>query len=321
MSVKCINVAFAGTSQEKLHSVARNICKKGTESDISIYDRKEADIALSISVPRTYPERIQPLLQCISMSDYVVLFLDTLDATAGEEIIAATCFERQGVVVSDQETGSKALRMISAISRGWRLIESGHETERALREHLLSLDFSRHSDGDFWRVDVDHSFEVRGVGTVCLGTVRYGTVHVHDNALIMPSGKEGMVRSIQIFDEDFREAPAGSRVGLAIKGATPEDMQRGAIVTNNMHYETSEIMRMHFARQPYFREDIVPGKIMHLCLGLQCRQCRILSADSMLDMEMEGKLAFESENAVLFSARPPGALRIAGHGRVEAMLR
>ena len=49
-------------------TIANELGKKGTSSDITIYDRKTNDKIISYCFPNTYPEKLQPLLQSIAMS-------------------------------------------------------------------------------------------------------------------------------------------------------------------------------------------------------------------------------------------------------------
>ena len=54
-------------------SIANDLGKKGTSTDITIYDRKTNDKIISYCFPNTYPDKLQSLLQSISMSDYAIL--------------------------------------------------------------------------------------------------------------------------------------------------------------------------------------------------------------------------------------------------------
>ena len=194
------------------------------------------------------------------------------------------------------------------------------EYERKLREYILGLDIKREPDSEFWRVDVDHSFEVKGVGTVALGIVRRGTVRVHDKIFGQPGAVEGAVRSIQIFDVDHQEAEAGSRVGLALKGINSSQVPRGTVLTNNMRFQSAKSASISFRRESFYRDALEGGKIIHLNAGLQCAQSRIIDAGERLDVEFDQEVAFEEEKAVVFNARPPGQLRIAGHGTMSKLL-
>jgi selenocysteine-specific translation elongation factor len=317
--MKFANVSFIGSSVELMSSVASGIARKGTESDLLIYDKREGDLAVSIVIPQTYPEKIQPLLQSLYMSDASVIFADTVDARLGEEIVALGNFGLSGLIVADEQTGERVRLLMGSRVQGWSVV-SGGDAGKRIWEFLLNLETQRKADAEHWRIDVDHSFEVKGVGTVALGLVKYGTVRIHDKLIAMPGGREGSVRSIQIFDVDHKEAAAGSRVGIAIKGLSPSQLPRGTVLTDNMRFESARSLSISFAREPYYREELAPGKIIHVNTGLQCNQARIIEAGERLEVETDQELAFENENAVIFNAKPPGSLRIAGRGTVSKLI-
>ncbi len=320
VKLKSVNASFIGSSFERMNAVASKIAKKGTESDIAIHDKREGDLALSISIPKTYPERIQPMLQSISMSDTVVFFPEAADSIVGEEIVAITNYSKPGIIVADEDLGGKLLQMLGKRSTGWKLVPSSENVERDVWEYLSGFVPVRDADREHWRVDVDHAFDVKGVGTVCLGIVRYGTATVHDKIVAMPSGLEGLVRSIQILDVDQKEAPAGSRVGFALKGLTPEELPRGTVLTNDMRYGSAKTISVEMKKESFFKDPFEPGKIIHLNIGLQCKQSRIIGIGETVDVEAEEPVALESEDALLFSARPPGQLRIAGCGHASRLI-
>ena len=56
--VKSINFVVLGKQD-----IAADFGKKGTVTDISLYDRKESDIIKTWVTPNGFPEKIQPLLQ------------------------------------------------------------------------------------------------------------------------------------------------------------------------------------------------------------------------------------------------------------------
>ncbi len=318
--MKSVNVSFIGSSFDTMDAIASRLAKKGTESDIALHDKREGDVAVSIAIPRTYPERIQPLLQSLSMADTVVFFPEAADSIVGEEIVAIGSYSRPGIVVADEDLGNKLLRLISQRTPGWKFVARGDNTERELWENLTSYNASRDPDRENWRVDVDHAFDVKGVGTVCLGIVRYGTARVHDKVVAMPTGREGLVRTIQIFDVDQKEAPAGSRVGFALKGLTPDDLPRGTVITNNMRYGTAKNISISLKRENFFKDPFEAGRVIHLNVGLQCKQARVIAVGETVDIEAEEAVALEGDNAVLFSAKPPGQLRIAGHGAAASLI-
>ncbi|MEM3852239.1 MAG: EF-Tu/IF-2/RF-3 family GTPase [Methanomassiliicoccales archaeon] len=316
-----MNLALVGGPQGRLIEIAGAIGKKGTESDLIIFDRKTDEKCLSIVIPKSYPERMQPLLQSLNMADAVIFVPETVDSIAGEIIVATGCVGRGGTLLSDADTAARLLPLLRASGNEWAHMETGDDTTRELREKLWNMKIQRRENEEHWRVDVDHSFEVRGVGTVVLGVVKYGRVKVHDRLLNVQAGKEGMIRSIQIFDEDVPEASAGSRVGLALKGLTVEQLPRGTVLTNDMHFEASNEITIEFKKEKYFKDALQPGKAIHLSAGLQCKEAKIISSDGNMELETAEPVAFGDEMGVLFQARPPSGLRIAGSGRMGKLLK
>ena len=47
-------------------TIANDFGKKGTTTDLTLYDKKESDIIRTWIVPNGFPEKIQPLLQAIN---------------------------------------------------------------------------------------------------------------------------------------------------------------------------------------------------------------------------------------------------------------
>ena len=127
--MNCVNLSFIGSSLERVDEIASRIAKKGTESVIALHDKREGDIALSIAVPRTYPEKMQPLLQSIYMSDAVVFFPEAADSITGEEIVAISSHSRPGLIVADEDLGGKLLQLIGRRVTGWKLVVCGDNAE------------------------------------------------------------------------------------------------------------------------------------------------------------------------------------------------
>ncbi|WP_226010422.1 GTPBP1 family GTP-binding protein [Halomicrobium salinisoli] len=85
-------------------------------------------------------------------------------------------------------------------------------------------------DGEF-RMYVDRSYNVQGVGAVASGTIKSGTVEAGDELLLGPmqdgSFREVEVRSIEMHYHRVDEARAGRIVGIALKGVDEADVERG----------------------------------------------------------------------------------------------
>ena len=79
-------------------------------------------------------------------------------------------------------------------------------------------------------VQIDHAFNVKGVGTVVLGLIKQGTVKTYDQLKICPGGRDVLVKSIQMHDDPVNESKSPARVGLAVKGVDADDISRGDVI-------------------------------------------------------------------------------------------
>jgi elongation factor 1-alpha len=88
-------------------------------------------------------------------------------------------------------------------------------------------------DGDF-RMYIDRSYSVTGVGAVASGTVNAGSVEAGDELLVGPMAdgafREVEVRSIEMHYHRVDRATAGRIVGIALKGVREADLERGMVL-------------------------------------------------------------------------------------------
>ncbi|WP_277541967.1 GTPBP1 family GTP-binding protein [Haloarcula laminariae] len=87
--------------------------------------------------------------------------------------------------------------------------------------------------GEF-RMYIDRTYNVQGVGAVASGTVKSGEVEAGDELLLGPmqdgSFREVEVRSIEMHYHRVDEAKAGRIVGIALKGVREADIERGMVL-------------------------------------------------------------------------------------------
>ena len=81
-------------------TIANDFGKKGTVTDLTVYDRKESDIIRTWVVPNGFPEKIQPLLQAINISEYVIFYVASLDRYTGEQILALDMLKKKDGILS-----------------------------------------------------------------------------------------------------------------------------------------------------------------------------------------------------------------------------
>lgn len=223
-----------------LEDFIKSIVKKHTESDITIYGRKDEKGNITLFSPLRYPDKISSLTDSMTLSDYCLINGKKFDGFLGENIICADLMNKKnGLFVIDAFTDTERLNYIIKGSnlRNYKMYDGN------AMDMLENLDRNVSNINDEGRVKViiDHFFKVKSVGTVILGFVLSGTLKKHQNLYLNPAGVQVQVRSIQMNDIDFEEAPAGSRVGIALKNADIESIDRGATLTEEMEIPLKEI--------------------------------------------------------------------------------
>ena len=68
------------------------------------------------------------------------------------------------------------------------------------------------------RLPVDRVFTIAGAGTVVTGTMWSGTVRRDDQVEVLPSGRSGRVRGVQVHSQSVTEASTGMRVAINVAG-------------------------------------------------------------------------------------------------------
>ncbi len=117
-------------------------------------------------------------------------------------------------------------------TRDWPVIPVSSVTGDGLEDlEAALLDAARATvarrDDDLFRLPVDRSFSVRGVGTVVTGTVWSGRIEVGGEARILPGGDRARVRGIQVHGRDASIARAGQRAAVALVGVERSGVGRG----------------------------------------------------------------------------------------------
>ena len=126
---------------------------------------------------------------------------------------------------------------------------------------------------------------MKGIGEVILGFVKQGVINTHDTMVLLPADKD-IIRSIQMQDKDFDSATAGCRVGLAIKGATIEELKRGAIFSAPDVAKIDTKFTLHFTKNRYY-QDVKKG-IFHGTIGM--RKTSRLQSQTSLEIRLLLKL-------------------------------
>lgn len=87
----------------------------------------------------------------------------------------------------------------------------------------------RSSEGLF-RLPIDRVFVMKGFGSVATGTIVSGFITLGEAVEILPSGKEGKVRTVQVHNQAVERAEAGQRAAINIQGLEVSEIDRGDVI-------------------------------------------------------------------------------------------
>ena len=304
--MKSINYTLLGNE-----TVAKEFGKKGTATDLTIYDKKESNSVKTWTIPTGFPEKIQPLFQAINMGEYVLFHVTNLDKFTGEQIVALDSLKKtQGLLCHSYDVDrNKLLSMIKGtVVEQYKLVEF---TDLKKEAELLS---SISKEGSV-KIVIDHCFDVKGVGTVILGKVVQGKVKPYDNLKLLPKGSDVVIKSIQMHDDDVEEAVCPARVGLSVKGITTDDVQRGDILCQPDSMIVAQQITLDYHQNAFFKGELTENQMYLVNIGLQIRPAKILSLNPMkLSL---GKPAVFEKNDICIILKPESqTIRIVGSGKI-----
>ena len=193
--------------------------------------------------------------------------------------------------------------------------------EAHLAEARAALPSAR-VDGHF-RLAVDRSFSLAGIGTVVTGTAVAGSVGVGDRLLVTPNGKPVRVRGLHAENREAASGQAGQRLALNLAGVEKQDIARGDwIVAEAAHAPTQRLD----ARLRVLASEARPlahWTPVHLHLGALDVGARVVllegrpiapGASALVQLELDNPIgALHGDRFIL---RDQSALRTIGGGAV-----
>lgn len=275
---------------------AKELGKKGTESDVQLYTFREGDVNVSMVVPFRHPEKVHPLAYAVNAGDAVLIVVKEMNRDLGESILAAAAAgHTRGLIVLQNYVQPEQVQPLLKGTSLAGLPITTDDKPSSVRQKIVEL-ASAPREGPV-RIPIDHHFNVKGIGTVILGFVKQGVVKKHDNLRAFPSKKGAQVRSIQVHDVDVAEAKTGDHVGLALKGIENEDLDRGFVLAPEDSLsvaETGQTVTLRASVTPFFKPGVKAEGVYHLAHGWQ-----------MVNARSKTDLAAGKEGAVTFELMKP----------------
>lgn len=328
-------------------SIANELGKKGTSTDITIYDRKTSNQIISYCFSNTYPDKLQSLLQSIAMSDYAILNISRLDSFLGEQILALDIFNiKKGFILYSYDIDIEKIKNIikktslasfqildnveqlktclSELQTGEEIEEkrdkeNRQQSQAAIASTTTTTNTTTTIDINSVYIPIDHVFDVKGVGTVILGCIKQGEIKTYDELEINPANKPIVIKSIQMHDDPVNYSKKSSRVGLAIKGVSAKDVSRGDIITSSGFSKIiNNSFQIKFNKNPYYKEDIVETQNYMISVGLQNRTVKIKKiGNTELFITLEKPIAYVKDDLCIVYSPDSKTMRIMGHGLMD----
>jgi len=313
-----LNVAVLGQLD-----YSNELGKKGTSTEITFFNLKKGEDTVTFIEPTKYPERIASLFYATSITKKAILVVDQINAAFGESVLMLHCTGvKDGLLVlKNFMTPEKVAPLIKGtVVEKYEVVP---DDKNMLRERLLEEVNSLKTDLQLvpssGTVTVDHSFNVKGVGTVILGTVANGVVRKHDSLNVLPGQKIAQVRSIQKHDDDFELAIEGDRVGLALKNIEADGIDRGNVLTNDSSIKTTKDIEGQAELVNYWPAPLKDGMALHLGHWMQFLPAKVaVTKDGgdwkkpVVKLALEKDLVYKTGDRAVITYLAGGKLRVVG---------
>ena len=312
-----LNVVVLGAKD-----LADKVGKKGTVTDMTFFEIKKGNDSVTLIEPSKYPEKMSSLFYSVGMSEFAILIADKIDSYLGESILMADAFGiNKGWIILRNYIQPEQLAPILAGTclEGYTYIE---EDATKIREDLIEMaqkEGRTAGEGSCGSCPVDSHFNVKGVGTVVLGSVVDGHFKKHDKMRVFPIGKEIVLKSIQKHDIDADNGVKGDHVGLALRGIDSEELDRGFVITTDPSMKMTRKVSGQVNLVKYWPSPLKEGMVLHVGHWMQMIPCRITMVDNgedfksaNIDMEFESDMIHKPGDMAALMYLEGGKLRIVG---------
>jgi len=304
--VESINFVVLGKQD-----IASEFGKKGTETDLTLFDRKESDIIKTWVVPTGFPEKIQPLFQAINLAEYVIFHVDKLDKFTGEQIIALDSLKKEKGILShtfDVDETKLNLMIKGTVVENYVQVDQDKIKEEMDKFKPLSNESQS-------EMVIDHCFDVKGVGTVILGKVTCGKIKQYDNLKLYPEGIDVLIKSIQMHDDPVSESICPARVGLAVKGVKPDNVSRGDVISEKDAVTVNSTITLDFVKSPFYKGDVAENQGCLVSVGLQIKAAKFVSI-TPLKLQFEKTIVYKPGDIAVILKPESNTIRIFGNGAI-----
>jgi selenocysteine-specific elongation factor len=216
-----------------------------------------------------------------------------------KEIVEGTFLEGAPILPVSSTTGEGIPELISMLDR-------------------LSKDAEERSPEGLFRLPVDRVFVMKGFGAVVTGTVVSGRVAVGETLEVLPSGLEGKVRNIQIYNEPAESAVAGQRAAVNLQGVETSAVERGDVLVRPGTLTPTKYLDVYLEYLPIAPRPLKHRTEQRFHIGTKVTMASIFLLDRDELLPGEGGFAqFRLERPVV--ALPRDRFVIRGSGLIQTL--
>ena len=184
-------------------------------------------------------------------------------------------------------------------------------------DHLSKEVEERPSDGLF-RLPIDRVFIMKGFGTVVTGTMVSGKLSLGETVEILPSGSEGKVRNLQVYNRSVEEAVAGERAAVNLQGIETSAIERGDVLVRPKTLTPTQLLDVYLEYLPIAPRPLKHRTKQRFHIGTNSTAAFIFLLDrEELAPGEEGLAQLRLERSVV--ALPQDRFVIRGSGAIQTM--
>ncbi len=257
------------------------------------------------------------ILHLLGLSSGVVAL--TKSDLVGAERLAQAAAEIRALLHGSALAGAAILPVSSTTGQGVpALLEALSQARLPIKQQRTQ----QRTQGQF-RLAVDRSFTLAGIGTVVTGTALCGQVAVGDKLLLSPKGQEVRVRGIHAQNLPADSGSAGQRLALNLAGVEKNDVRRGDwLLAPALHAPTQRLdVRLHLLASE--SKALAHWTPVHLHLGAEDVGARVallegqaLQPGGQAWVQLELDRPIGALHGDRFIVRDQSALRTVGGGTV-----
>lgn len=305
-----LNIVFAGAP-----GLAPSIGKKGTVTDMTFYEVKEGADSITLIEPSKYPDKLSSLFYSAQMAEFAVLVVDKIDSFLGETIVMLDALHRdRGWLVLRNYLQPEQVKPLLAGTclENYEVREEDPTAMRIALVEIAKAEVRKAGDGTCGSCPVDSHFNVKGVGTVVLGSVADGYFKVHDKMRVLPVEKEVVLRSIQKHDIDVPDGVKGDHVGLALKGIESDELDRGFVITTDPAVKMTGAFTGKVEYNRFWKSPLKEGMMIHVGHWMQMVPAHVSEAGNNVILQFDGKIIHRPGDEAVAMYLEGGKLRVIG---------